>query len=307
MPHFKQVPSGTALPTNYKSVAEFKSKGHRVDEHGKKTKLGYEGREWCLFDKGERTFSCGERVGRIALGCFATIFSLGFALISQDVRNLFKGRLVVRLGEEINKALADDYIMSLMVIASRANAPEMLNEIRELGQVKFTNNLAASLNRPLDQIPTLNDQVTQMFQNLGDGAVVSAEASKNAQNILGLLNAETMTTFTEKYKETEVVKNWLQSQVSIPSTLQYLNTIVGHPGEELPSVIQKLREMGEPKFLEAFQGHIVEGGQAAWFFASATLFQELEDETLTVISQESVEHAQTLLGFLDPAFIAANS
>lgn len=91
MSNFKIVndASQIALSSKWIDSPKFKNKDARVDAQRKAIGADFAGPQFRLIAKKERHFSCIERAGRGYLGFLAVIYSLGLALISKSVRNLF--------------------------------------------------------------------------------------------------------------------------------------------------------------------------------------------------------------------------
>lgn len=94
MSDFKIVTSANEIQLNnekWRSVDSFK--GYHIDgsytEKGKEAGSDYEGRRYTIISIRVRNFSGLERFGRGLLGIAAVICSLGLALFSESVRNLF--------------------------------------------------------------------------------------------------------------------------------------------------------------------------------------------------------------------------
>ncbi len=72
-----------ALPIGWINATKFKSRGNTVYSNG---------RNFEIVSKFQRNFSTFERIARIFLGATATVFTLGFALLSKSVKNLITKR-----------------------------------------------------------------------------------------------------------------------------------------------------------------------------------------------------------------------
>ncbi|CAM0117446.1 hypothetical protein [Rhabdochlamydiaceae symbiont of Dictyostelium giganteum] len=80
------------LDPRWTSSTKFNSKYRLVNEMGQKLTSCHvldKGKCYELIDKKERAFSPLERLGRGALGLSAVIYTLGLALLSKSIRNLF--------------------------------------------------------------------------------------------------------------------------------------------------------------------------------------------------------------------------
>lgn len=90
MPGFRIInnTSEITLGDEWVPATKFNSKDRIVDEKGHKVSSGYQGRQYRIIEKRERTFSCSERFGRGFLGILAVVCTLCFALFSKSVRNL---------------------------------------------------------------------------------------------------------------------------------------------------------------------------------------------------------------------------
>lgn len=100
MPGFKVVNETHKINLNNEWVQskKFSSKDRFVDEKGYKVGSDYEGRQYKIIEKKERTFSGLERLGRGLLGTVAVICTLFLGLFSKSVRNLFiKSKKNIRL------------------------------------------------------------------------------------------------------------------------------------------------------------------------------------------------------------------
>ncbi|MGR3951364.1 MAG: hypothetical protein QRY74_00350 [Chlamydia sp.] len=92
MPQFKIInnPSEINFYSNWAVAPKFDSK-NRVVEH--------EGRQYQLIEKKEQLFSTPKRISRVCLGVLVTIASLGIALFSEKIRQLFtKSKETIRFG-----------------------------------------------------------------------------------------------------------------------------------------------------------------------------------------------------------------
>jgi hypothetical protein len=78
----------------WSSCADFKSKDRIVDQNGKKHQI---------LDKRMREYSILEKAGRGFIGVAAVICSFGLALLSKDVRGLFKKIKTVRFAVPIEQ------------------------------------------------------------------------------------------------------------------------------------------------------------------------------------------------------------
>src|SRR5690606_16726922 len=76
------------LSNKWEPAAKFNSKDRLVDEKGNKVSSDYQGRQYRIIEKRERTFSSFERFERGAVGILAVICTLFFALLSKWVRDL---------------------------------------------------------------------------------------------------------------------------------------------------------------------------------------------------------------------------
>jgi hypothetical protein len=70
-------------------AGKFNSKDRLVDGNGNKISSDYNGRQYWIIEKRERSFSILERLGRGFLGIVAFVCTLGFGLFSKSVTNLF--------------------------------------------------------------------------------------------------------------------------------------------------------------------------------------------------------------------------
>ncbi len=91
MPNFKVISSQREIMLSNQWIpsAKFNSKDRIVDAEGKAVSSDYQGRQYRLIEKRERTFSTPERIERGFLGVIAVVFTLCLALFSKSVRNLF--------------------------------------------------------------------------------------------------------------------------------------------------------------------------------------------------------------------------
>jgi hypothetical protein len=94
MPNIKIVPTfdDINLYAQWSLASKFHCKDRLVDGKGNKVDAQYHGRLYQIVEKRERQFSHLERLKRGLLGITAVVCSLGLALISQDVRELFSRR-----------------------------------------------------------------------------------------------------------------------------------------------------------------------------------------------------------------------
>lgn len=76
------------LNSEWSPAVKFNSKNRLVDEKGYRVSTDYNGSQYRIIEKRERTFSSLERCGRGFLGTLAVICTLGLALFSKSVRNL---------------------------------------------------------------------------------------------------------------------------------------------------------------------------------------------------------------------------
>lgn len=90
----------------------FKSKNRIVDLNGNAVSAEYNGSRYTIIAKRERHLSLNEKVKRVCLAILATIFSLGFALISKSIRELFTvTKESIRFGiatQKTNRILKND-------------------------------------------------------------------------------------------------------------------------------------------------------------------------------------------------------
>src|ERR1700733_266434 len=77
------------LDDTWVPAGKFNSKDRFVDENGNKISSDYNGRQYRIIEKRERSFSTLERLRRGSLGLVAFVCTLGFGLFSKSVRNLF--------------------------------------------------------------------------------------------------------------------------------------------------------------------------------------------------------------------------
>ncbi len=92
MPQFKIInnPSEINCYSNWAAAPKFDSK-NRVVKH--------EGRQYQILEKKEQLFSTQKRISRVCLGILVTIASLGIALFSEKIRQLFtKSKETIRFG-----------------------------------------------------------------------------------------------------------------------------------------------------------------------------------------------------------------
>lgn len=85
----------------------------------KDTIVNHSGREYRLIAKKERSFSCPERIGRGFLGVMAVCCSLGLALLSKTIKDLFtKNKETIYFGmihNPAHNAQTDKKIQSLII------------------------------------------------------------------------------------------------------------------------------------------------------------------------------------------------
>ncbi len=101
MPNFRIVKNSSEITFDNKWIpsSKFNSKDRIVDAKGKAISSSYKGNQYRIIEKGERTFSTTERIGRGFLGTLAVVCTLFFGLFSKSVRNLFiKPKENVRFG-----------------------------------------------------------------------------------------------------------------------------------------------------------------------------------------------------------------
>lgn len=101
MNNFKIINDTNDIKLSKKWVdsTKFNRKNKLVDKNGKPITSSYNGRQYRLIAKKEKTFSILERIKRVFLGSLAVLFSLGIALTSKSIRNLFlKEKTKIRYG-----------------------------------------------------------------------------------------------------------------------------------------------------------------------------------------------------------------
>lgn len=133
MPSFNIITdeNGINLSSEWVNATKFNSKDRIVDSNGNAVSPNFMGRMYRLIAKKERYFSCPEIAIRGFLGVLAICCSLGLALISKCISNLFtKRKDTIRFGisyeplnNQINSANAEkkitaDNIKSLVISQS---------------------------------------------------------------------------------------------------------------------------------------------------------------------------------------------
>jgi hypothetical protein len=113
------------LSNNWKLPTNFKSKGKFVDDHGRHISTSYTGKRYVLIEKREMNIPLLTKVTRIFLGSLAVIATLGIALCSKSIRDLFtKKKFSIHFGTpspQESHSRKDDN--GAAAVATRPNTP----------------------------------------------------------------------------------------------------------------------------------------------------------------------------------------
>lgn len=116
MPGFKTISNTSEITLNDKwtPATKFDSEDRLVDENGNGVSSDYEGHQFRIIEKRERTFSSLERIGRGFLGTVAVVCISFLALFSKQARNLLTSKplrnLFTKSKENIRFALQEPSI-----------------------------------------------------------------------------------------------------------------------------------------------------------------------------------------------------
>ena len=125
MPSFKIVAAADEIKLKDGWIPATKFRERLVDEQGRAVRPEYQGHQYKIIGKGERTFSSLERFERGLLGTLAVVCTLSLALFSKSVRNLFiKSKETIRFGVFVPPGSAERVYATLNPAApSRAASP----------------------------------------------------------------------------------------------------------------------------------------------------------------------------------------
>ncbi|KAF3361864.1 Uncharacterized protein PHSC3_001631 [Chlamydiales bacterium STE3] len=205
MPNCKIINSISEINLNksWSPATKFNSKDRLVDAKGNKVRSDYQGHQYRIIEKRERTFSTLEVVGRRFLGTLVVICTLSLALFAKPVRNLFtKQKENIRFAistSQIEHNISEQELQQGIFISGEtiSNIQTCMRNIfqgEEEDGVKFYKNQRTRKVFTLDTVPDLifksGESMVARYQNIIKAQTI---VRTHQLNLLVIPNAQLFT------------------------------------------------------------------------------------------------------------------